>query len=363
MTIGGQPFEVTQPGVPCSFSISGTNPVQPAPGGTGAFNIAAAGPACDWVASSNADWLTVTSPPSGTGDGSVSFSAATNGNPTSRSGTLTIAGQNVVVTQSGIVCSYSLRSPGADVSPTGGQNSLGVLAATGCPWSAAVAPSSESWIHLGSGTPGSGAGTVYYTVDPNSGNSDRSGAITIANQTFVVTQPAPPCTYTIDPVSGSVGSGAALGSFAFSGAGSGCNAVPVSTSNWIAITSATGGSVSFTIASNPSGAARSGNIILGDANYVVEQAGAACGYTLDSLGASFGRLGGDGSVTVTASPPAGCVPVVNSTPPLVRSGLTGGPAVYSQGYYVPSYQSVINWVRTMAIDFSGQDFTVKQSSW
>lgn len=53
---------------------------------------------CSWTAVSNASWITVTGGSSGIGDGSVTFSVASNGG-TPRSGTLTIAGYTVTVTQ------------------------------------------------------------------------------------------------------------------------------------------------------------------------------------------------------------------------------------------------------------------------
>ena len=56
----------------------------------------ASGP-CNWTAVSNASWITITSPASGNGNGTVTYSVART--TTRRSGTMTIAGRTFTVTQ------------------------------------------------------------------------------------------------------------------------------------------------------------------------------------------------------------------------------------------------------------------------
>ena len=63
---------------------------------------------CAWTGVSNATWITVTSGGSGTGNGTVAYSVAANTSTSPRTGTLTIAGQTLTVTQSGI-CSFADR--------------------------------------------------------------------------------------------------------------------------------------------------------------------------------------------------------------------------------------------------------------
>jgi len=56
---------------------------------------------CAWSAASNDAWITVVNGGGGTGKGAVAFSiAALPGRLTQRSGTLTVAGKTVTVTQS-----------------------------------------------------------------------------------------------------------------------------------------------------------------------------------------------------------------------------------------------------------------------
>ncbi|HSE96999.1 MAG TPA: S-layer homology domain-containing protein [Blastocatellia bacterium] len=66
-----------------------------ASGGEGSLNVSAA---CDWTATSNAPWITVTSG-GGSSDGTVEYMVAANNNTASRSGTITIGGQTFTVLQ------------------------------------------------------------------------------------------------------------------------------------------------------------------------------------------------------------------------------------------------------------------------
>src|SRR4029077_18285008 len=82
------------------------------PGAPGTVNVTAPG-GCSWTATSNAAWLTNPSPASGTGNGVVTYSVASNAaSHTSRTGTLTIAGQTVTVFQEGLAALISLPGNG-----------------------------------------------------------------------------------------------------------------------------------------------------------------------------------------------------------------------------------------------------------
>ncbi len=90
----------TDCGGTCSFSISPTSASAAAAGGTGTVTVTATA-GCSWTAVSNASFITVTGGASGTGNGTVSYSVAANTLTTSRTGTITIAGQTFTVTQAG----------------------------------------------------------------------------------------------------------------------------------------------------------------------------------------------------------------------------------------------------------------------
>ena len=103
VTIADVPFTITQTAATCSLTLAGdVNSSYPASGGTGRVTIARArGANCPWTAISNASFITNVAPASGTDDGAVTFTVASNGGA-ARTGTLTIAGQTVTVNQAAV---------------------------------------------------------------------------------------------------------------------------------------------------------------------------------------------------------------------------------------------------------------------
>ena len=82
------------------------------------------------------------------------------------------------------LCTYALSATSASFAEAGGSGSVNVTSVAGCPW---TATSNASWITINSGTPGSGNGTLNFTVAANTGLA-RTGTITVAGQTFTVNQ-------------------------------------------------------------------------------------------------------------------------------------------------------------------------------
>jgi len=64
------------------------------------------------------------------------------------------------------------------------KNSVAVVAATACGWTAV---SNASWITITSGASAVGNGTVLFRVGANDGK-DRTGTLTVAQQTVTVEQ-------------------------------------------------------------------------------------------------------------------------------------------------------------------------------
>jgi Zn-dependent metalloprotease len=93
----------TDCGGTCTFAISPASASSPSTGGTGTVTVTATA-GCSWSAVSNAAFITITSGASGTGNGTVGYSVASNTATTSRTGTLTIAGLTFTVTQAGTTC-------------------------------------------------------------------------------------------------------------------------------------------------------------------------------------------------------------------------------------------------------------------
>ncbi len=82
--------------------------------------------------------------------------------------------------------SFSIDPAGVSVVAGGGGGSVNVTAGTGCGWTAV---SNVAWMTVDSGSEsGSGDATVHFTVAGNPLTSSRVGTLTVAGQTFTVTQ-------------------------------------------------------------------------------------------------------------------------------------------------------------------------------
>jgi hypothetical protein len=172
----------------CSYSLSPSSQAFPSNGGSGSLNVnSTAG--CGWTASSNANWITITSGATGLGSASLSFTVGSNSSTDARTGALIVAGQTFTVSQAGVVlsCSYSLSSPSQSFEYLGGTGQVYVTSRNACSWSAV---SNVEWVTVSSGDSGNGSGMVTYQVAGNSGKVARIGTICIAGQLFVVSQAA-----------------------------------------------------------------------------------------------------------------------------------------------------------------------------
>jgi hypothetical protein len=179
-----------------TFSLSPTSPQNfGASSSNGIVNVTATGASCGWTAVSNSSFITVNSGASGTGNGTVGFTVAANTGP-ARTGTITIAGQTFTVTQDGAVCSYNISPTSNSVSAPAATGSVTVTATSGCAW---TATSNAAFINVTSGASGAGNGSVGYSVTANDTMNQRTGTITIAGQTFTVTQSGLSCSYSIAP--------------------------------------------------------------------------------------------------------------------------------------------------------------------
>ena len=286
LTIAGIVFTVTQAGAvtgpSCTYSLSTTTESVPVDGGTRIITITAPS-GCSWTAASSASWLAVTAGVSGTGPGDVQFSASANPGSAERTGTLTIAGITVTVTQAGTVttpsCTYSLSSTTESVPAGGGNGTIGVTAPTGCNWTAA---SSDSWLTVTSGASGSGNGTVAYSAAAHTGTSPRDASLTIADQTVTVNQEAAaptPCTFSVSPSSVDAPASGVSGSITLTASAPTCDWTASASPSWITLTSPMAGTgsatVAYSVAENTATTPRTGQITIGGEDVAVSQSGTA----------------------------------------------------------------------------------------
>ena len=101
ITVGSSTFTINQAGAgSCSYNISPTSFRYGPAGGEGSISLSA-GAGCAWQAASNANWLIITSPASGTGNATINFVVLENTTGSSRDGVITVAGKKVSVKQKG----------------------------------------------------------------------------------------------------------------------------------------------------------------------------------------------------------------------------------------------------------------------
>jgi hypothetical protein len=193
---------------------------------------------------SNVAFVTITSGATGSSNGSVGYSVASNPNTQSRSGTLTIAGQTFTVTQDAAGCTYQISPSNLNFVYTGGSSTVAVTAGSGCTWTAV---SNAGFVTITGGASGTGNGTVSYTVAANPNSQTRSGTLTIAGQTFTMTQdPAPGCTYQISPTSQNFYASGGTGTINVTAPG-GCSWAASTTDSFVTITSGFSGSGNGTV--------------------------------------------------------------------------------------------------------------------
>lgn len=169
------------------------------------------------------------------------------------------------------ICSYSISPANSSFPVAGGSDSFAVIAETGCGW---TPTKSVSWITLHSGAD-SGSGTVFYAVAPNTGNSSRTGTITVQGKTYSITQSDVDCSYSISPPSDLFAATGGSGSFAVT-APTGCGWAPAKSVSWITLNSGAdsgNGTVSYTVAANKGSSSRSDLITVQDKSHSIEQQG------------------------------------------------------------------------------------------
>jgi hypothetical protein len=169
---------------------------------------------------------------------------------------------------------FSLSQSSRLFDANGGEGGFSVTSLGGCGWAAV---SNASWIEITSDPVSTGNGPVTYLVRDNPGPAPRTGTISVANQTFTVTQggrSASVCTFGIEPLFASFES---LGGFGTINviAPAGCAWKSESNSSWITTSAQCcgigNGSIAYTVAPNLTGSARSGVITIAGKKFSVKQ--------------------------------------------------------------------------------------------
>ncbi len=181
---------------------------------------------------------------------------------------------------------------------------------------------------------------------------------------FLVPPSAGTCTYSLSASSASPGAAQTTGSVTVTASGTSCTWTAGSNVSWISITSATSftgnGTVTYSVAAN-TGAARSGTLTIAGQTYTVNQAAAACSYSIAPTSYSMAAQGGSSSFAVTAGSACSWTASVSST---ASSWLHLGSTTSGSGNGSVSFTGDANTSmasRTGTIAIASLTFTVTQA--
>lgn len=290
ISVGGQSFNVTQAGV-CAITISPVSATAATAGATGSIAVTASANSCAWTATSSADWLTLTGATSGTGNGTVTWSAAPNSTLQDRTASIAIGNTGFTLLQPGSSCTFTLSNNQASFPASGGSGAF--LVTSACPWTATT---TSSWISISYST----SGTVNYQVTGNTDSTSRTGFIVVGNQSYSVIQAGVPCAVTLTSTSASAPASGGAGSFHVL-AGGGCSWTAATIANWITLTNTTGtaeGDVTYSVAANSSAQSRTGIVTVANQKFTIAQEGANCTFRITPAQATFPASGGAASLHI-----------------------------------------------------------------
>ncbi len=295
----------------CGFSLGTGAANFSDTGGGGSVSLTASNAVCAWTLVNANPWISLTSATNGAGSTTVNFLVDANPNLTSRTGAVVIAGQTFTVTQSGITCTYALAPVSGAHGAAPETNLFNVLAANPCAWSVV---NTNGWVTILSGDSGSGNGAVTYTVADNFSASPRAGTLTVAGQTFSVTQAAFTCAYALSSASAAHAAVATTNSFTITTSNF-CAWSVVNTNPWISILSGVSGTgdglITYALVANPSLLERAGALSAGGEIFSITQQGQPCSYALTPTNLVHGSAGGTGTVSITTG--ASCAWIVTTT--------------------------------------------------
>jgi len=253
----------------CVAMLSASSVSPSASSGDDEVDLTLSNSACPWSASSNAAWLTLPVA-SGTGNASLEFEVTANIGPT-RTGTITVLGQTLAVTQaSGCVVSVT---PNQTVGVAPGSGTVAVDTEPGCTW---AATSATAWLSDVTAS-GSGDGTIEFDYGANLGAA-RSGEIEIASSTSASTAEHEilqddGCVALLSAEDAMVGSGAGTGTVTLTLSADDCAWSLSSSDAWLSASPTSGtttAAISYMVESNAS-VSRTATLTIAGQSFEVEQ--------------------------------------------------------------------------------------------
>lgn len=237
-----------------------------AEGGAGSVSVTVAANT-QWAAQSSADWLSLLGAANHVGSVEVAYAVEANPATTRRTGTLTLAGLTVNVSQEGLWSQVTYD--GKVFGESSGSGFIGVQVEGDGTW---TATSDSPWLTL-LDTSGHGSAEVMFVVDDfNSTVAARTATVMIAGKTVQITQRG--YTLSIDPAVGEVGSNAGAGEIGITAP---IDAVweAIVSADWITLVGGNmgvgSGTLRYTVTDNTTGETRTGKIIISGQEYTVTQ--------------------------------------------------------------------------------------------
>lgn len=355
LDVAGQTIAVTQSGGAPNFTVTPSDWGIRARGGAQQVVLTSTLADAPWSASASAEWLTV-SPSSGIGTATLTLAAAATTSARARTGEVVVAGRRIAVSQEAGQATWTLSQNTWAVAAAGGSRVLTVSSSLpDAPWSAS---SSAGWLTI---SPSSGFGNASITLAASSASQPRTATVTIAGQSVVVTQSAPPATFIVSPETWAPGADGGTRPFSVVASRADASWAVSYGVSWITATptTSTGSStVNLTAAANTSTLPRSALVFMAGQAIQVTQTARAATFALVPTAWTAMESGQSTAVNLTVSP-ADALWVVSVADPWISvSPVSGqGRAVLR---VVAQPQAAWAQARTGGFSVGGQTFVVTQ---
>jgi hypothetical protein len=337
----------------CAVSATAETASFPPAGGTGQVMVTT-NRECPWTATTASPWIQLNGTTSGQGQARLWFAVVPNADPAVRQGTITVADQQVAITQQAATCTFSVEPAQGQVPPAGGRGTVHVKASSRlCAW---TARSDAGWLSIVEGTQGTGDGQVVYEAQPTSG-PPRSGTLTIAGQSVPVGQ-GDGCSTTLTPTARAVPAAGEATAVTVA-AGEGCTWTASSGIPWITVAAGASGSgngeVRLSVAVN-TGPERHATVSIAGHPFPITQA-SGCHVTIGSTSQTFPPAGGSGTIAVSAD--TGCTWRVSGNPSWVS--ITGAADGSGAGEVRFSVVDNSGPERRATLNIGGRTFSITQA--
>ena len=155
-------------------------------------------------------------------------------------------------------CSFTLSPTSQTFTPAGGSSTVNVSTGASCTW---TATGGTSWLTISNGSNRTGPGNVGITAATNTTTQSRTATLTIAGRSFVVTQQAATCSYTVAPLTITVPPNGGTGTINVTTVST-CAWTSTSGTSWISLTGSGPGSgtAAYTVSANTGTISRSATV-------------------------------------------------------------------------------------------------------